>query len=46
MSDKEKNIIKKLKETIPLLTEYQRGYLLGMLECMADNPSRNNRNSR
>ncbi|MEQ2553661.1 MAG: hypothetical protein ACLR48_10605 [Ruminococcus sp.] len=36
MSEKEKAIVEKLKDTIPKMSEYQKGYLLGMVESMAD----------
>lgn len=37
MSEKEKQIIEKLKTTIPKMNEYQKGYLLGMVEAIAEN---------
>ena len=36
MSEKEKAIVEKLKDTIPKMSEQQKGYLLGMVESMAD----------
>ena len=36
MSEKEKAIVEKLKDTIPKMSEYQKGYLLGMVESRAD----------
>lgn len=38
MSEKEKKIVKKLKEALPKMSEYQKGYMLGMVESMADKP--------
>lgn len=47
MSEKEKAIVEKLKDTIPKMSEYQKGYLLGMVESMADRersePNKENR---
>ena len=38
MSEKENEIVEKLKDTIPKMSDYQKGYLLGMVETMADKP--------
>ena len=35
MSEKEKIIIEKVKETIPDMTEFDKGYILGMMESYA-----------
>ena len=35
MSEKEKIIIEKVKETIPDMTEFDKGYILGMVENLA-----------
>ena len=32
MSEKEKEIVEKLKDTIPKMSDYQKGYLLGMVD--------------
>ena len=36
MSDKEKNIVKKLKDAIPKMSEFDKGYILGKTESMAE----------
>ena len=36
MSDKEKEIIKKIAEGLPNLSEYDKGYFLGVVEAKAD----------
>lgn len=35
MSEKEKIIIEKVKETIPDMSEFDKGYILGMVENLA-----------
>lgn len=37
MSEKEKKIVKKLKEALSKMSDYQKGYMLGMVESLADN---------
>lgn len=36
MSDKEKEIIKKIAEGLPNLSEFDKGYFLGVVEAKAD----------
>lgn len=36
MSDKEKDIIRKLKEAIPNMSDFDKGYILGKTEKMAE----------
>lgn len=36
MSEKEKQIVEKLKETLPSMSEFDKGYLLGKAETLAD----------
>ena len=36
MSEKEKNIVKKLKDAIPKMSEFDKGYILGKVESMAE----------
>ena len=36
MSEKEKNIVKKLKDAIPKMSEFDKGYILGKVESMTD----------
>jgi hypothetical protein len=37
MNDKEKKIIELLKEELPRMSDFKKGYLLGMIEEMASN---------
>lgn len=37
MKDKEKKIIELLKEELPRMSDFKKGYLLGMVEEMAGN---------
>lgn len=36
MSEKEKRIVEKLKEAIPKMSEFDKGYILGKVENIAD----------
>ncbi len=36
MSEKEKQVIRKLKEAIPKMSDFDKGYVLGKVEGMAD----------
>lgn len=36
MSEKEKQIVEKLKEVLPNMSDFDKGYLLGKAETMAD----------
>lgn len=36
MSEKEKQIVEKLKEAIPKMSEFDKGYILGKVESMAN----------
>lgn len=36
MSEKEKQVIKKLKDAIPKMSDFDKGYILGKVEGMAD----------
>ena len=36
MSEKEKKIVEKLRKTLPNLAEFEKGYLLGRIEGLAD----------
>ena len=36
MSEKEKKIVEKLKEAIPKMSDFDKGYILGKVESMAD----------
>ena len=35
MTEKEKQVVEKLKEAIPKMNDFQKGYMLGMVESMA-----------
>lgn len=37
MSEKEKEVVEKLKEAIPKMTEFDKGYILGKVEAFAEN---------
>lgn len=39
MSEKEKRIIEKLKEAIPNMSEFDKGYILGKTESFSENKS-------
>jgi hypothetical protein len=36
VSEKEKQIVEKLKDAIPKMSEFDKGYILGKVESMAD----------
>lgn len=36
MSEKEKEIVEKLKEAIPKMSDFDKGYILGKVESMAE----------
>ena len=36
MSEKEKQVVEKLKEAIPQMSDFDKGYILGTVECMAE----------
>lgn len=36
MSEKEKRIVEKLKEAIPNMSEFDKGYILGKVESLSD----------
>lgn len=37
MSEKEKRIIEKLKDAIPNMSEFDKGYILGKMESFSEN---------
>lgn len=37
MSEKEKRIVEKLKEAIPNMSEFDKGYILGKMESFSEN---------
>lgn len=37
MSEKEKRIVEKLKEVIPNMSEFDKGYILGKTESFSEN---------
>lgn len=36
MSEKEKNVVEKLKNAIPKMSDFDKGYILGKVEGMAE----------
>ena len=36
MSEKEKNIVKKLRDAIPSMSDFDKGYILGKVEAIAE----------
>lgn len=36
MSEKEKQVVEKLKEAIPQMSDFDKGYILGKVENMAE----------
>ena len=36
MSEKEKEVVEKLKEAIPKMSDFDKGYILGKVENMAE----------
>lgn len=45
MSEKEKQIVEKLRDAIPKMSDFDKGYILGKVENMAEkdkNPDKNN----
>lgn len=36
MSEKERQVVEKLKEAIPKMSDFDKGYILGKVEGMAD----------
>lgn len=45
MSEKEKQIVEKLKEAIPRLSDFDKGYILGKAESIADKSEGTEKNS-
>lgn len=42
MSEKEKQIVEKLKDAIPKMSDFDKGYILGKVESMADKKNAEN----
>lgn len=40
MSEKEKQIVEKLKDAIPKMSDFDKGYILGKVENMAESSSK------
>lgn len=36
MSEKEKQVVEKLRDAIPKMSDFDKGYILGKVESMAD----------
>ena len=45
MSEKEKQVVEKLKEAIPKMSDFDKGYILGKVEGMADENKDNEKES-
>ena len=45
MSEKEKQVVEKLKEAIPKMSDFDKGYILGKVEGMADEKKNNEKES-
>ena len=45
MSEKEKQVVEKLKEAIPKMSDFDKGYILGKVERMADEKKDNKEES-
>lgn len=45
MSEKEKQVVEKLKEAIPKMSDFDKGYILGKVESMADEKKDNKEES-
>lgn len=43
MSEKEKSIITKIVQAVPVMSEFDKGYLLGKAETLADEESKRER---
>ncbi len=43
MSEREQEILTNLKEALPLLTERQKGYIEGMIDCKVSEKRERNR---
>ena len=45
ISEKEKQVVEKLKEAIPKMSDFDKGYILGKVESMADEKKDNKKES-
>ena len=45
MSEKEQQAVEKLKEAIPKMSDFDKGYILGKVESMADEKKNNEKES-
>jgi hypothetical protein len=46
MSEKEKNIVEKLKDAIPKMSDFDKGYILGKVENMAEQKEKKNKEAK
>ena len=46
MSEKEKEVVEKLREAIPKMSDFDKGYILGKVENMAEKSDRECDNDR
>ena len=45
MSEREKQVVEKLKEAIPKMSDFDKGYILGKVESMANEKKDNEKES-
>lgn len=46
MSEKEKNIVEKLKNAIPKMSDFDKGYILGKVENMAEQKDKKHKEAK
>lgn len=46
MSEKEKNIVEKLKDAIPKMSDFDKGYILGKVENMAEQKEKKHKEAK
>lgn len=46
MSEKEKQVVEKLKDAIPKMSEFDKGYILGKVENMAEQKKDKTKNEK
>lgn len=46
MSEKEKQVVEKLKDAIPKMSEFDKGYILGKVENMAEKKKDNTKSEK
>lgn len=46
MSEKEKQVVEKLKEAIPHMSDFDKGYILGKVENMAEQSNKKEKSEK